>query len=164
VQPLRPNLVPEAGVPSALLITEDDCRMEDFPLHTLDLRAAATLSASHERSPGSVAAMVAAFEDAALADAAARSAQPCQILRAGVPADLAAWASRAGARQIVTAHIPQGPMRDWLQAAEPALSANGIVLREWRREWDSAIWPHASAGFFKVKSRIPQILDQIGLT
>jgi deoxyribodipyrimidine photo-lyase len=164
VQPLRPNLVPEAGVPSALLITEDDCRMEDFPLHTLDLRAAATLSASHLRSPGSVAAMVAAFEDAALADAAARSAQPCQIVRAGVPADLAAWASRAGARQIVTAHIPQGPMRDWLQAAEPALSANGIVLREWRREWDSAIWPHASAGFFKVKSRIPQILDQIGLT
>jgi deoxyribodipyrimidine photo-lyase len=36
-------------------------------------------------------------------------------------------------------------------------------LVEWRRDWDSAIWPHATAGFFKVKKQIPAIMEGIGL-
>ena len=162
-RPLPAVGAPQAGVPTALLITEDDCRMEDFALRTLDLRAAATLGASHLRSTGAVSPLVTAFEDAALADAAQRTGLSVDALRAGLPGDLAAWAARAGVRQIATAHIPQGPLRDWIAAAEPALAAQGITLRMWRRDWDSAIWPHSSAGFFKVKSRIPRILDEMGL-
>ena len=46
----------------------------------------------------------------------------------------------------------------------PALEEAEIGLVEWRRDWDSAIWPHATAGFFKVKKQIPAIMKGIGLT
>jgi deoxyribodipyrimidine photo-lyase len=52
-------------------------------------------------------------------------------------------------------------LRDWLDQSAPTLEAAGITLCEWRRDWDSAIWPHATAGFFKVKQNIPRILEQV---
>ena len=164
VTPLRSPRPPVPGAPTALLITEEDCRIEDFDPGALDIRAAATLKASHLRAPGEVAAHVDAFETQALADAAERNTVDAVQMRAGVPGDLATWASRAGARQIVTAYVPTGPLRDWLDEAEPALTAQGIALAEWQRDWDTAIWPHATAGFFKVKKQIPRILHEAGLS
>ncbi len=161
VTPLRQPLAPQAGVPTAFLITEEDCRPEDFPCTGLDIVAVATLAASHLRSPGAVPDAVSQFEAKALEDAQTRLGLGGEGLRAGVPRDLALWASRAGARQIVTPYIPEGPLRDWLRAAQPALDAAGITVCEWRRDWDSAIWPHATAGFFKLKQKIPAILDQV---
>lgn len=160
VTPLRPPRAPDPARPSALLITEEDCRVEDFDLASYDIRATATLAASHLRSVSAVSADVAAFEAGALLDAASRRGLQAEALRAGVPADLARWAGKAGARQIITPYIPEGPLRDWLQEATPALDAAGITLCEWQRPWDSAIWPHATAGFFKVKKIIPQIIHQ----
>lgn len=81
-------------------------------------------------------------------------------MRAGVPGDVATWAQRAGATQIVTAYVPTCPLRDWLDDAMPSLAAKGITLCEWQRGWDAAIWPHATAGFFKVKQQIPRLLEQ----
>ncbi|MHA7835228.1 MAG: FAD-binding domain-containing protein, partial [Algiphilus sp.] len=126
-------------------------------------RAAATLEASHLRSPREVASQVVAFEQAALRDAAERSGLAVTAMRAGLPDDLARWARRAGAHQIVTPYVPHGPLRDWLDEAAPALQAEGVTLAEWRRDWDTAIWPHATAGFFKVKKQIPRILREVGL-
>jgi deoxyribodipyrimidine photo-lyase len=82
-------------------------------------------------------------------------------LAANDPALLAEWANGAGARQIATAFVPQGPLRDWLDRAAPALEEAGVALCEWRRGWDEAFWPHATAGFFKVKQQIPRILTQL---
>ena len=164
VLPLREARAPDPSLPTALLITEEDCRPEDFELGDLDIRATATLSASHLRSPREVSGDVAGFEAGALADAARRMRQEASALRAGVPGDLATWAARAGARQIVTPYVPTGPLRDWLNEAETALDAQGIALCEMRRDWDAAIWPHATAGFFKVKKKIPQILHEVGLS
>ncbi|OYU41409.1 MAG: deoxyribodipyrimidine photolyase [Pseudorhodobacter sp. PARRP1] len=161
VLPLRAIRAPEPGRPTALLITEDDCRVEDFALSGLDIRSTATLHASHLRSPRVVADAVVRFEAEALADAAARLGGADVVMQAGVPGDLASWAARAEAVQIVTPYVPEGPLRDWLRAAEPALAARGIVLCEWQRDWDRAIWPHATAGFFKVKQKIPQILERV---
>jgi deoxyribodipyrimidine photo-lyase len=161
LMPLRAVVPPKPSQPTALLITEEDCRVEDFDLAALDIRAAWTLEASHLRSTGAVGDPVVQFERAALADAAGRTGFAAQALRAGVPTDLAAWAARAGVAQIVTPYVPQGPLRDWLEAAKPTLAARGITLTEWRRDWDSAIWPHAPAGFFKVKERIPKILADV---
>ncbi len=160
VTPLRQPDMPDPKVPSAVLMTEDDCRVEDFDLASFDIRAAATLSASHLRSPNPVAEGVMQFEAEALQDAATRSGLSVAPLRAGVPDDLARWAAKAGAHQIVTPYVPEGPLRDWLRAAAPALDAAGITLCEWQRPWDSAIWPHATAGFFKVKKKIPEIIHQ----
>ena len=161
--PLRAVTTPQPGRPTGLLITEEDCRIEDFALDGLDIRAAATLAASHLRSPLPVADAVAQFEDVALADAATRARGTAAALRADHPEALARWATGAGVTQIVTPYVPRGPLYDWLTEATPALAAQGIVLAEWRRDWDCAIWPHATAGFLKVKQQIPRILQQMEL-
>ncbi len=159
VLPLRTINAPQPGRPTALLITDEDCRVEDFDLAALDIRTAGTLSASHLRSPLPVSDLVHGFEDHALADAAQRSGLATTLLRAGDPAALAKWAAAAGATQIATPYITRGPLRDWLDEAAPAMARQGITFCEWRRDWDAAIWPHATAGFFKVKQNIPRILE-----
>jgi deoxyribodipyrimidine photo-lyase len=165
LSPLPVVRAPQAGVPTLLLITEEDCRPEDFDLAGQEICAVATLAGTHLRSPREVAEGVAQFETGALADCAARLALgPVEGLRAGVPGDLARMAARAGARQIATPYIPQGPLHDWMHSALPALDAAGIRLGTWRRDWDGAIWPHASAGFFKVRQQIPRILQGFGLS
>ncbi len=161
VLPLRPCTPPQPGRPTALLITDEDCRIEDLGLEDFDVRTAATLTTSHLRSPLPAADCVSQFEAAALADAAARAGVSPVPLHAGAPDDLAKWAASAGATQIATAYVTCGPLRDWLDEATPALAARGISLCEWQRNWDRAIWPHATAGFFKVKQQIPQLLGTL---
>ncbi|MGA0100168.1 MAG: FAD-binding domain-containing protein [Steroidobacteraceae bacterium] len=161
VLPLRESQAPQAGRPTALLITDEDCCVEDFDLSALDLRACATLAASHRRSDEPVAEAIVQFEAQALADAASRVGQAAEALRAEHPKHLADWVADAGATQLVTPYVTRGPLYDWLQEAKPLLDARGILLAEWRREWDAAIWPHATAGFFKVKQRIPDLLERM---
>ena len=158
---LRQITAPQPGQPTALLITDEDCRVEDFDLAALDIRSVATLQASHLRSPLAVSDLVLQFEDGALTDAALRAGFAATVMRANGPADLAKWATVMGATQIATPYITRGPLRDWLDQAAPSLAKHGITLCEWRRDWDSAIWPHATAGFFKVKQNIPRILEQV---
>lgn len=160
LQPLRGVRAPQAGQPTVLLLTDEDCLLEDFRWAALDIRASAMLYASHLRSPLPVADSVVAFERGALGDAAVRAGVKAEPLSAGNPEDLADWAAAAGATQIVTPFATRGPVHDWLTAAAPALRQRGITLCEWRRDWDSAIWPLATAGFFKVKERIPQLVKE----
>jgi deoxyribodipyrimidine photo-lyase len=158
--PLRRPHAPDPGLATALLITEEECSPEAFDLARFDIRAVATLAASQLRSPRGVAEHVAGFEAGALRDAAARMGGAVAALRAGAPEELAHWAAATGARQIVTGYVPEGPLRDWLRDAAPVLEAAGVTLCELQREWDLAIWPHATAGFFKVKKRIPTLITQ----
>lgn len=96
-----------------------------------------------------------------MADAARRVGGTPVALPASDPDSLAKWATAAGATQIARPYVTRGPLRDWLDQAAPSLAKTGITLCEWRRDWDSAIWPHATAGFFKVKQAIPRILEQV---
>ncbi|GAB2499093.1 FAD-binding domain-containing protein [Arenimonas alkanexedens] len=160
---LRDIVAPIAGVPTALLITDEDCRLEDFALSGLNICTTATLATSHLRSPLPVAEAVERFESGALADTAARAGVSAVALRADDPKALAMWAESAGAVQIVTPYVTRGPIHDWLREGAPSLAGNGITLTEWRREWDSEIWPSATAGFFKVRQKIPQTLADLGL-
>ncbi|MEL7471570.1 MAG: FAD-binding domain-containing protein [Pseudomonadota bacterium] len=159
--PARDITPPDPALPTAFVITEEDCSPEDLNPMALDIRASATLAASHLRSDRSVADHVTSFEDGALADTATRLSLDATVLRAGSPGDLVRWAEHAGAKQIVTAYVPEGPLRDWLRCAEPDLAAAGLTLAEWRRDWDTAVWRHATAGFFKVKQQIPKILHEL---
>lgn len=159
--PLRTFTLPVPRRPTALLITDEDCRVEDFDLSSLDICTVATLAGSHLRSPLAVSDMVHRFEQGALADAASRVGIPFLKLRADDPVGLADWAANAGAQQLVTPYITQGPLRVWLGRAFPILAKHGITVCEWRRDWDAAIWPHATGGFFQVKQKIPRILDYL---
>ncbi|MBU2958121.1 FAD-binding domain-containing protein [Paracoccus sp. 1_MG-2023] len=161
-RPLHEPQAPQPGRPTVLLITPEDCRPEDFAWPETP-RAAATLHTSHLRSDLPVAPMVAEYEDALLRDAGRRSGYEVTRLRAGDPRQLADWAQGHRATQIVTPHVPTGPLRDWLDAARPHLDARGITLAQQRRDWDRIVHPFASAGYFKLKKRIPEILQATGL-
>jgi len=161
--PTRTPKAPDQTRPTVLLITEEACRPEDFDLSSLNLIGCAKLTASHLRSPLTVAPIVEKFELGALGDTASRINLDITELRAGAPSDLVRWASSAGATQIVTPYIPTGPLRDWIIEATPRLNEAKIEFVEWRRDWDDAIWRYATAGFFKVKKQIPDILQTKGI-
>jgi deoxyribodipyrimidine photo-lyase len=158
--PLPAVTTPQPGKPTAVLITDEDCRLEDFNLSALDIRTTATLTTSHLRSPVPVSDLVHAFEASALADAALRIGATPVTLHAADPATLAKWAAASGATQIATPYITNCPLRDFMDDAAQSLADAGITFCEWRWNWDAAIWPHATAGFFKVKQNIPRILEQ----
>lgn len=56
---------------------------------------------------------------------------------------------------LVTARLPYGPVRRRLLRSVKALS---LPLIEVTRAYDAAIWPHAKAGFFGLKKKLPIIL------
>jgi hypothetical protein len=68
--------------------------------------------------------------------------------------------AETGTKQMLTPFVTRGPLRDWLDQAELILTERGSIICEYRRDWDNAIWPHATAGFFKIRKNIPKILDQ----
>jgi hypothetical protein len=163
--PLPPPQAPDPALPTALLITEEDCMPETLGLRLSDMRAVGLFQATSARSDLPVSPLVEAFDRGALADAAARTqaagAPEAERLDEIAPADLRRWAQRKGVAQIVTAYPPVGPVRDRLDAARPHLDAAGIRLAELRRPWDGAVWPYATAGFFKVKEKIPRLLPTL---
>ncbi len=161
--PLRPVAAPDPALPTLLLITDEDGRLEDFSPSALDLRGCLALEATLLRSPRTVAEAVAAFDAGMLADTAARLGLAPERMEARDPAEVAQRAARAGARQIVTPYATRGPLHDWLAEAAPALAAHGIRLAEWTRPWDRVLWPHATAGFFKVAERIPRLIRDLAL-
>ncbi|NKW78354.1 deoxyribodipyrimidine photolyase [Rhodobacteraceae bacterium R_SAG7] len=164
VKPLRSVLSPEAAKPSAVLLTEEDCTPASADLASLDIRGAARLYCSHLRSPRRVAAAVSTFEEDALADTVARIGLDAQPWAASEPEALADWVQSIGAQQIVMPYATVGPLGDWIARALPLLRARGVAVAEWQRDWDGLVWPHATAGFFKVKKRLPDILTKAGLT
>ena len=161
VTPVRDFAAVDETLPTALLITEEDCLPEHFAPGSLDLCAVGFLPASQMRSDRDVSDAVIAFEHDALKDTVARNGWEAEFLNPHDPKALAAWAAKSGARQIATPFVTRGPLRDWLDAAAPALDGEGIVLAEWLRPWDEAVWPHATAGFFKVKQKIPKVLAEL---
>ncbi|MGR3511402.1 MAG: FAD-binding domain-containing protein [Paracoccaceae bacterium] len=155
--PLNPN------APFAVLITEEDCHPESWPIDLEASLGCATLEVSHLRSDLPVADAVQRFERDALADTAARLQVTPATLVAKDAKALVRWAQDCGATQVVTGYIPEGPLRDWLRANEAVLAEAGLTLVELRREWDAAIWPLSTAGFFKVKKKIPRVLQDLDL-
>ncbi|MBO9426276.1 deoxyribodipyrimidine photolyase [Labrenzia sp. R4_1] len=160
-QPTRDFVAPEPGKPTALLLTEDDCLPETLIPDGIDLVAAAALTSSDLRSPRPVPDHIRSFEAGALEDAAQRIGQAATRLNTASPVPIIEWAAEAGAKQIVIPYVPAGPLKDWLDASRPKLENHGLTLTEIRRPWDDAIWRYATAGFFKVKKEIPNILNRL---
>lgn len=142
VRPLPPaDAVP--GGEAALLLHLDDLHPE-----SLDLRGArvARVGGLLAHAPGAADAVIAADRDA-MVDALARAAA-----HFGCAAELAG-AGWAGELPIVTAWAPVGPSATALPAG---------VCRV-RRDWDSAVWPRSTKGFFQVRAAIPELLRARGI-
>ena len=144
---LETHLDPDAR--NGLLLTEDDLT-PDLPHMTF--AATATISGVADRSPFKVAPQVDAFTKGALCDARTRLATDATHLTD--PDALTAWARENGISQIVLPYVPVGPAWDLLAHCD-------LPLRCVARAYDKAVWPHATAGFFKLKKRLPQILASL---
>ena len=158
----RPDL---AGQRVGLLITAEDCAV-----HRLEgLAHPTTLFAWTEPVPRSLrqtAETVDAFGVAAVKSAAAAASEkfslPCDTAEEGeAPTDaLARWAKENALDCVLTPKMPIGPVR---RAILAAASAHDLQLVELTRDYDRAVWPHARAGFFGLKKKIPSILAELGL-
>ena len=146
--------------PVGVLMTDDDLCPADVLPAPDGWAALATLDASAGRSHLAVSPDVTAFTAALLRDASDR-------LPPGTPAptpvadadSLVRWARHAGLRHVVCAYSPQGPARDVIEAARPALTAAGIGFAMRLRDWDATAWPAAAKGFFKFRPVIGALCE-----
>jgi deoxyribodipyrimidine photo-lyase len=51
-----------------------------------------------------------------------------------------------------------GPTRQITDPLLSLLKQEGVAVRRLRRDWDDALWPHATHGFFRFKEQIPIVL------
>jgi deoxyribodipyrimidine photo-lyase len=163
--PLAPAARVDRIAPSVLLLTGEDLHPESWGVQGMDIRGAATLDSSAALSPLAIGDAANAFTRAAFQDARQRTAQAfgCAVNEAGSMADVIALARQAGASQIITQRPCQGPAREALDSAAPAIRAAGLTLGELRRDWDRGFFPHAEKGFFKLKQAVPGVLGSMGL-
>jgi deoxyribodipyrimidine photo-lyase len=143
---------PEA--PSVLVLHEEDLTPDLSTVLARPPLGAALLPASTGQSPLSLAPQVLAFRTGLLEDAAARLAPELGALHRealSAPA-LEAWAQSLGAAQIITPWAPVGP------TAECLAGITALPVHRLRRGWDSRAWPRATAGYFKFRKAIPDLL------
>lgn len=143
-----------------LLLTEDDlsgdCIMPTSPAAVIGLLA------THGRSPNPIGHVVQDF---------ATGAMSCALENHGKiakPADewsgpLIDAARNAGVTTIATAYAPVGPSRSRMDRAEPLLRNAGLSLNRVMRPYDAMTWPHARAGFFGLRKKIPSLLGEMNL-
>ncbi|TFL18540.1 FAD-binding domain-containing protein [Jannaschia formosa] len=158
--PPAPSDMPEdaawqRGLRTGLLLHEDDLHPDYLFARGLTPDAAAVLISPAGRSPLAVSPKVAAFVRGLAEDAAARVSASLVTDR---PEEIVAWAREAGLRQVVAPYAPVGPGRAALDRVAAALDIP--VIRP-LRAWDQAVWPHATAGYFKVKARLERVLEAI---
>ncbi len=162
---LRAPMSVPPGEPVVLLINEDDLTPERWPVASEQVKGVVLLPAD-ESYPG-LSEQVRAFRSQAIADAAGRAERffNCPVIRLATaqPNEAVALCRAHSIEKLVTAHVTVGPARNTYDAFVAGLAGSGIAAMEVRREWDSAFWPHARASFFKVKERIPETLERLGL-
>ena len=154
----------DAVVPNSkvvLLLTEEDLAPESWPLEGLLVVGVALFrTAGCLHSPP-----VQLFKAAAIADASKRavmhwSVPVCEIESANA---LIAFSRKLSADCAVTSIIPVGHLKPQFARLAQSAEASGLPVKQLMRRWDRLFWPHAKAGFFKLKVRIPAVLDTLAL-
>ena len=167
VAPLStPRRLP-AGERFGLLVTEEDCSPESLGLGHAPVAVLGAL-ATWRRSPLPVGQPALEFAKGAVRDGVERASRAFAVdgsLSTGNDWNelLVDWAKQHQLQTIVTPYAPAGPVAELLAEASDKLAANGVSMLPIRRHYDSATWPHARRGFFRLKKQIPAVLDALGL-
>jgi len=156
--------VAQRDLATGILCTEEDLSpafvLEEAPDTIL---GHAGLISVAGRSPLPVSAKVTMFTHDAMDDARGRWAG--RMGDAGPttddPARIVDWAQALGLKQVITAYAPIGPAATALNTLDQSLGAAGISLVRRIRRYDQAAWPHATAGFFRFREQIPDLLRPI---
>ncbi|MEP2641423.1 FAD-binding domain-containing protein [Roseobacter sp.] len=159
--PLRGLPQPQTGVPTGVLLHEEDLSPR-FALPDDPVTTTAVLTPSNGFSPLTPAPHVAAFRTKILRDTVARWSARLGDKAGTVttPDHIIEWANATGIAQIVTPYAPVGPVADVLSQLAHHSDAPPVV--QIRRPYDSAAWPHATKGFFAFKKHIPDLVSRIG--
>lgn len=162
---LRTPLSVPPGEGVVLLVNEDDVTPERWPISAEQVKGVVLLPVD-ESYPG-LSDHVRAFRSGAISDATARAERVfgCPVLKllSAEPQDAVALCHAQGADKLVTAQVPVGPSRQTYDDFIAGLAGSGVAALEVRRDWDSAFWPYARAGFSKVRERIPETLERLDL-
>ena len=143
---------PDPSKRTGLILTEDDLA-PGFLLDRIRPEATLVLLSHARRSPLAVSPRVAEFTAGAAQDAVARHADRLGPVTWAESSETAAsWA--AGFDQIVAPYAPVGPAREVLDALP-------VPVLRILRPFDALCWPHATAGFFKFKERIPVFVGEL---
>ena len=142
-----------------LLMTSEDCQPESFTTGA-QIGVLGLLSATDPKQ----STQVRAFEKGAVQDAISRSSQTLATVATTQDwgAALIEAAQKAGTNQIITPWATIGPIATQLDATKAELEKAGIHLHQQQRTYDTLTWPHATKGFFKLKKKIPNILNDLG--
>ncbi len=150
--PLGDRLDPSK--PAVLILHEDDLSPGWLFDQGLKPMATATLDATAQIGPLHIAPQVKTFKAALMADCTARWSSSLGPVTTGLTTaqEIEDWAHSMGAEQIVTPYAPVGP------AATILNDIRALPLVRPLRDFDRRAWSHATAGFFKFKKKIPELV------
>ncbi|MBO9433172.1 DNA photolyase [Ruegeria sp. R13_0] len=158
-RPIAPCSTSPTG-PYLLLLTEEDLSGADLMPH--EPAGVVGLLATQGRSPQPIGKVAQEFASNAMRGMLTNAGEQPQTTEDWSIPILAA-AQQIGVQSVATAYPPIGPVRERLDRAEPKLAEAGVTLHRLRREYDSIYWPHAKAGFFALKKKIPDLLADLNL-
>ncbi len=148
----------------ALLLTSDDLHPESWPGYETNppdlIIHVGQLLQESELNSGTIAA---SFTHEAIADAVARLDRPSVESVATKEALLRPMHEKV-LNVLAVSYCCSGTSRAFLNHILVNLVSEGITIHEMKRAWDDRAWPHATAGFFKLKKKIPILLAKAGLT
>ncbi|MCU4652837.1 DNA photolyase [Roseibacterium sp. SDUM158016] len=165
--PVPSGDTPRPGLRTGVLLTEEDLSpgfLLAAPGGLADPVASyATLLSVADRSPRGVSAQVDGFSKGAIEDARDRWSE--RLGTRGPDAEtveeIADWARSVGLEQLVTAYAPVGPAAEALDRLNTRLAGSGTQLVRVMRVADRAAWAYATHGFFRFKSRIPDMIEDM---
>ena len=163
--PAHPDPIPvpedegwERGKRTGLLLHDDDLHPAFLRARGLEPAAVAVLTTGAALSPLAVSRRVLDFKAALCTDALRRwGGTGDGAVLTDVDA-VAEWSRDAEVEQIVAPYAPVGPTQDALDALAGRI---GVPLVRPLRDWDAAAWPHATAGFFKLRSRAAAVFATV---
>ncbi len=139
----------DPGKPTALVLHEDDPDPGWLLAQGLAPEVTIVMNATADRSPLTVSPSVRTFSRGVFDDILSRHSGQLGDIRDVERADL------TGIPQLVAPYAPQGPARDALDSFDRPVA---LMVRP----YDAMAWPHATAGFFKFKARIPKLISMLG--
>jgi deoxyribodipyrimidine photo-lyase len=150
--------------PYALLLTEDDLHPESWPgFETNPPQEVIVLNPLPPESNLNNGDIATQFSNDAMQDALTRMDRPttfCEQTTSGLMQTM----SGLKADGLLIPYSLCGPSASILNQSLVKMEAHSITVHELKRSWDDHAWPHATAGFFKLKKKIPKLLSQAGLT
>jgi hypothetical protein len=173
-EPPRPTALPPvstlsslANAPALLLLHPEDLNPESLIPATLPVRAITAVASVGGKVDWPFGDKAREFVSAGASDSAARARAlyeiDAEVMESLNVSNVMAACRQAGVESVITPYAPVGPVADALNELERDLRGEGIALHRIRRDWDSEAWPHATKGFFPFKTRIPALLEAVGL-